>query len=336
MRFSVGLPTCMEGMMYPVPFITPEQIIEVAQHAEKLGYHSVWGNDHMTTQKYVRKEFSVPPNFWEVLITLTAIASHTTTLGVASGVLVPAMRRDIVVLAKQLATLDQFSQGRLMVGVGVGAYREEFEALQPGWVAKRSEILEEAIQCLQQLFTEHNSTWSGNYYHYQGVEMYPKPVQNPLPIYVGGNNPNSLMRAAKYGQAWLGAGMPVHQMCAAVKRLRQLAEEIGRFPENIEVAPQFAACIDRTHDLALTRFTGSQMYRHLVSLSGSTLKDQVDDGVKFEDMDLIGTATEIAERVNEYQAVGVDHICGILFIANSVSEFKDQMQWFAEEVISQF
>ncbi len=90
-----------------------------------------------------------------------------------------------------------------------------------------------------------------------------------------------------------------HQMCAAVKRLRQLAEEIGRFPENIEVAPQFAACIDRTHDLALTRFTGSQMYRHLVSLSGSTLKDQVDDGVKFEDMDLIGTATEIAEKFNE-------------------------------------
>ena len=61
MRVSFGLPTCMEGMMYPVPFATADQIVELAIHAEKLGYHSVWGNDHMTTQQYVRKEFDTPP-----------------------------------------------------------------------------------------------------------------------------------------------------------------------------------------------------------------------------------------------------------------------------------
>ena len=69
MIVSAGLPTCMEGMMYPVPFAAPEDIVRIAQHAEKFGYHSVWGNDHMTTQKYVRDEFSTPPNFWEPLTT---------------------------------------------------------------------------------------------------------------------------------------------------------------------------------------------------------------------------------------------------------------------------
>ena len=155
MRFSFGLPTCMEGMMYPVPFASPAQIVELAQHAENLGYHSVWGNDHMTTQRYVRAEYATPPNFWEILITLAYVAAKTTTLGLATGVLVPAMRRDIVVVAKQLATLDQFSGGRLMAGFGIGAYREEFEALQPNWKVVRGELLEESVQALRLLLHHH-------------------------------------------------------------------------------------------------------------------------------------------------------------------------------------
>ncbi len=120
MIFSIGLPTCMEGMMYPVPFAVPHQLIELARHAEELGYHSVWGNDHMATQRYVRAEYAAPPNFWVLLITLSFVASNTEKLRIATGVLASPLRRDIVVLAKQLATLDWFSGGRLLVGVGVG------------------------------------------------------------------------------------------------------------------------------------------------------------------------------------------------------------------------
>jgi alkanesulfonate monooxygenase SsuD/methylene tetrahydromethanopterin reductase-like flavin-dependent oxidoreductase (luciferase family) len=118
---SAGLPTGMEGLTYPIPFSDPETLIRIAQHAEKLGYHSVWGNDHMTTQHYVREEFPVPPRFWEPLMTYAFIAANTTTLRFGTGVLVLPMRRDIVVLAKQIATLDHFSGGRLEIGVGVGA-----------------------------------------------------------------------------------------------------------------------------------------------------------------------------------------------------------------------
>ena len=64
MRVSAGLPTGMEGLTYPIPFSDPENVIRIAQAAEKFGYDSVWGNDHMTTQNYVRAEFPVPPRFW--------------------------------------------------------------------------------------------------------------------------------------------------------------------------------------------------------------------------------------------------------------------------------
>ncbi len=68
MIVSAGLPTGMEGLAYPIPFSSPERILQIAKHAEELGYHSVWGNDHMTTQHYVRKKHTNPPNYWEPLI----------------------------------------------------------------------------------------------------------------------------------------------------------------------------------------------------------------------------------------------------------------------------
>ncbi len=333
MRVSFGLPTGMEGMMYPVPFASAQQIVELAQFAETLGYHSVWGNDHMTTQRYVREEFEDPPRFWEVLVTLSYIAAETTTLGLATGVLVPAMRRDIVVLAKQVATLDHVSQGRFFLGLGVGAYREEFEALQPTWKVHRGDLLEESVRALRFLFSESPASWHGTYHEFEDVDMFPKPLQKPLPIYIGGNNANAVRRAALYGQGWMGAGMPASQLAEAVRRLRRLARENGRDPDQIDVAPQFVACIGDSHEQALSLFQNSQMFNHLVSLSGTTLKDQVEAGFDLAEIDLIGTADEIIEKIETLREAGATHISGLLFPANSVQQLRDQMQQFAEEVM---
>lgn len=323
----------MEGMMYPVPFASPDQMVDLAQHAEKLGYHSVWGNDHMTTQRYVRAEFQTPPSFWELLVTLAVIAAKTSTLHIATGVLVPAMRRDIVVLAKQLSTLDHFSKGRLLVGMGVGAYREEFEALQPDREVHRGNLLEESIQALRLLFNQRSASWQGTYYHYEDVEMYPKPLQSPLPIYIGGNNKNAIRRAGKYAQGWMGAGMPAAQIRQFVAQLREVAVENGRDPAEIDIAPQFVACIGQNYEQAEKTFQGSQMYNHLVSLSGTTLKDQVAAGFKFSEVSLIGAGGDILEKIGQLRDAGVTHVSGLLFPANSIEELKDQMQQFAEAVI---
>jgi probable F420-dependent oxidoreductase len=325
----------MEGMMYPVPFATAAQLVELAQHAENLGYHSVWGNDHMTTQRYVREEFSNPPNFWEILVTLAYVAAETTSLRIATGVLIPAMRQDIVVLAKQLATLDHLSGGRLLVGLGVGAYREEFEALQPGRTVHRGDLLEECVQALQALFDHRTASWEGKYYRYSDVEMYPKPLQDPLPIYIGGNNPNAVRRTALFAQGWMGAGMPPSQLREHVLRLREIASAHSRDPDAIDVAPQFVASIGDSYEQAVQHFRNSQMYNHLVSLSGTTLKDQVAAGVTFEEIDLIGAADDIIEKIELLREAGATHVSGLLFPANSMDEMKDQMQRFAEEVIPQ-
>ena len=328
---SVGLPTCMEGMMYPVPFINPEQIVELAQFAEELGYYSVWGNDHMTTQKYVREDFPTPPNFWEPLITYSYTAAKTTKLVFGTGILVLPMRRDIVVTAKQLATLDHFSKGRLIVAVGVGAYREEFEALLPGFKANRGEMLEEAVQALRVLLTERNASWDGKYYKYKDVEMYPKPMQDPFPIYFGGNNINATIRAAKYGQGWMPAGMPAANLRERVDLMHEVAAKHGRDGSKLDVAPQVVCYIGKTHEEALKGFKKSQMYKHLVSLKGSTLKDlDASDLIK---ANLIGSPQEVIEHAKELEEAGVKHLCGTYFCANTLSELRDQMEIFAKEVM---
>lgn len=331
MIVSVGLPTCMEGMMYPVPFASPKQIVKIAQHAENLGYHSVWGNDHMTTQRYVRAEFSEPPNFWEPLITYAYLAAHTKQLRFGTGMLVTPMRRDIVVVAKQVATLDQFSGGRFILGFGIGAYREEFEALHPGWKVHRGEMVEEGIQAIKTLFEQRVSSWNGKYYHFEDVEMYPKPLQKPLPLYVGGNDPNAARRAAMYANGWLPAGMPAEQMKVNVSRFRELVEEQGRDFNTIDVAPQLITYIGKTHEQSVERFQHSQMYNHLISLSKSTLKGQ--SGLNYADINLVGSPEEVLEKAQKFVEAGVKHFCGTYFCADSVDELMDQMQIFSEEIM---
>jgi len=327
---SAGLPTGMEGLTYPIPFSDPEVIIEIARHAERLGYHSVWGNDHMTTQHYVRAEFPVAPRFWEPLLTYAFVAANTTTLRLGTGVLVLPMRRDIVVVAKQIATLDHFSGGRLEIGVGVGAYREEFEALWPDAEVHRGAMVEEGVKALRRLFAERVASFEGKYYTFRDVELAPKPKQKRLPIYFGGNSPQHLRRVAESGDGWIPAGIDADRLAGHVKQLNELVTEAGRDPKAIAIAPQFIGHLGKTHEAAVARFKASQMYKHLMSLRKSTLKDQA--GRAMEDLNLVGSVDAVVEKALRLKAAGVTHFLGLYFAANDVAELRDQMQMFAEEV----
>jgi probable F420-dependent oxidoreductase len=330
LKISAGLPTGMEGLTYPIPFSSPETLIQIAQHAEKLGYHSVWGNDHMTTQHYVREEFPVPPRFWEPLMTYAFIAAATTTLRMGTGILVLPMRRDIVVLAKQIATLDHFSGGRFELGVGVGAYKEEFDALRPEGGAHRGDMVEEGVKALQLLFKERSASFEGKYYAYKDVELFPKPKQDKLPMYFGGNNENHLRRVAEGADGWIPAAMPADKLKPMIEKMMEMTAKAGRDPAKIEVAPQFVVHAGHDHDAAVARYKQSQMHKHLLSLSKSTLKGEA--GLKMEDINLIGNPDSIIEKIHNLKAVGVTHLLGLYFAANDVQELLDQMQFFAEEI----
>ena len=275
MRVSAGLPTGMEGLTYPIPFSDPENVIRIAQAAEKFGYDSVWGNDHMTTQNYVRAEFPVPPRFWEPLVTYAFVLSETKTHqgrhrhpGAADA---PRHRGDRQAdrharSFRQGPAGDRRRHRRLSRGVQGAAARR-----QDGSRRHRRRGPAGAATCCSRSASRAStaSTTSS-----ATSSSTPSPCRSTSRSMSAATTPTTSRRTVKWADGWLPAGMHVDRVRAGVKTLREMAEKAGRDPKTIEVCPQFVVHVGKTHQAAVESFRKSQMNKHLVSLSKSTLKGQ--------------------------------------------------------------
>jgi probable F420-dependent oxidoreductase len=333
-KFGVALPNCTEGLCYPVPFTSPELVGSLARRAEHLGFDSVWCNDHLTTQRYVRGSWSQPPSYYDPFVSLSFVAAATQRIRLGTSIVVLPMREPVAT-AKASTTLDAFSGGRLILGVGVGAYREEFEAVQPRVAnANRSEMMDEGLEALNLLLTERSASFAGAHYEFHDVEMYPKPVQQPLPVWVAGNTSAAAERAGRWGHGWLPAALPREHIQRHLAALYRAAESTGRDPSSIEVAPQWILSLAGTHQAAVERFKRSFIYEHLLSLKGSTLKDQ--DLSTLEDYNLVGTPAEVIDKIEQFSMVGVTYCASLAVSGNTGDDVADQIQLFAEDVMPHF
>ena len=328
MKIGFQLPTGREGLSLPTPFYAGSDFVPMARTAERLGYDSIWGNDHYAPQDYVRAGNRGLPNFWEVLIVLASAAAVTTRIELGTAVLVLPMR-EIVTTARQIATLDQLSGGRLLVGVGVGAYREEFAAARPDIVGRnRGAMLEEGLGLLNRLFTEDGVSHRGEHYHVEALDLLPKPHRQPFPLLVGGHQATGIERAIRFGQGWLPGWRPLPELTDWIRRLRDRAVEAGRDPASLIVAPQFSCVVARTQEEAERRYLDSAMVQHRVSLSYTGR----DPGLAMAN-NLIGSPDILLERLDRLHEAGVDHLAATSFCVNSPSEMSEQVHFFAEEVL---
>lgn len=329
MKFSVCLATGYEGLVYPIPFCAPQDLIKTGVLCEQLGYDAVFGNDHVTTQHYVREIFPEPPNFYDVLITLAMIGQATKKIRLGTSLLVMPMREPVY-LAKQVSTIDQMTDGRFILAVGLGAYREEFEA----WVGHRypkphrGEMLEEGIAAFNILINERTSTFNGKYYSFTDLQLAPKPKQKPFALYIGGHNMAAIERAAKLGRGWLPGWRPFHEIAERIQQLRQLAEKFGRDPREIEVAPQFSLLIGRTDAEAEKTYMESGLVAHRKSLA-YTGRDPVHQVTA----NLVGSPQSVIEKIHQLKAMGVDHLAAMAIAVNSQQQYLEQIHWFAEEIM---
>ena len=334
-NFGLGIATGTEGLMYPIPYSSAREIVELSVYAEKLGFHSVWGNDHISTQHYVQEEFGRPPRYYAPLLVLASIAENTTKLKLATALLVIPFRNPAV-MAKELVTLDHLSGGRLILGVGLGAYREEFEA-EFGPKAEgmiRGDMLDESIAIMDRLFKEDRVTADGKYFSVSGLQSYPHPVQNPFPFYFGGNSAKAYDRVAKYGTGWLPALLTPDEIKTGVAALKESCAAHGRDYTQIDIAPQISVSIAKTHEAAVKRYEASQIYKHSLSLSKSTMKGR--DASKYSERNLVGSVDEVKEMVEKYIEAGVNTFSALIFADNTLDETREHMQFFAEEIFPDY
>jgi probable F420-dependent oxidoreductase len=220
----------------------PELITAVAINAERLNFATVWAPEHIvflerfsSRYPYSRGQNLPVPTEIPLLnpfIALTYAAASTTRIRLATGIcLVPEYNP--LLLAKICATLDYLSGGRLLLGIGVGWLREEFDALGIPW-ERRSQRTREYIEAMRCVWGDGRS-YSAEFVNFDGALSYPKPLKGAgLPVMVGGQTEAALKRAASYGNGWCGFNLTPDETAQAINRLRELLAANGRASDAFE------------------------------------------------------------------------------------------------------
>ena len=255
------------GLMYANagPFGTPALLTHLAKTAESCGFESIWTVEHVVIPKGFKSRYpysrdgklpgpdDVP--IPDPILPLAFAAAVTAKLRLATGVVILPQRHPLY-LAKEMATLDQLSGGRAILGIGSGWLEEEFQSLGIDFHARGART-DESIQAMRALWCDNESSFHGKHFNFGPVMSYPKPVQNGgVPVHVGGHSPAAARRAGRYGDGFLaGVGEP-----AKLKELFAIAKEEcarrGRKFEELELScrgrPQ-ADFVKAVQDLGVKR-----------------------------------------------------------------------------------
>lgn len=227
-------------------FGTATGAVAMGQAAERAGFDSVWPVEHVLVPAGYESEYpydasgKMPGNddvdLVDPLIWLTWVGAHTTTLRLATGILVLPQRNPAIV-AKEVATLDRLTGGRMILGVGAGWLAEEFAALDVPFEG-RGRRLDAYIEALRTLWTQSPATLKNDFVAYDAVHSRPAPAQATVPIVIGGHSEAAARRAGRLGDGFFpGTG----DVPTLVRVMRQAAEDAGRDPDAIEVTASGAA-----------------------------------------------------------------------------------------------
>jgi probable F420-dependent oxidoreductase len=261
-------------------FADPDWIAPFAREAEALGFESLILPEHVVlavdyTSRYPYSKSGRVPLPADCVIpdpldTLAYVAGLTTTLGLATGLLVLPMHNPLV-LAKRAATVDRLSRGRLRLGVGLGWLREEIESAGVDF-ASRGQRADEAIDAMRALWSgdrSHGAHFEGEHFRFSGVHSFPRPVRpEGVPIEVGGTSPAAIRRAARRGDGWLSLGLRGDALTEALRCLEDQARAAGRDPAAIDVTLS-GVTTSATVDRATLEWAGTVGARRVVINVGS-------------------------------------------------------------------
>ena len=305
------------------PLATPERLGILARKGEDFGFDALLTGDHILVPRTIESPYpytetgefpgSGSGESMEQLTLLSFLAGQTSKIRLVTSVIIVPHRNPLVA-AKALATLDVLSGGRLVVGVGVGWMREEFEALGLPPFEERGAVTDEYIRVFKELWTEDNPSYSGKYVSFDNIDFLPKPVQKPHPpIWVGGESRPALRRTAELADGWypLGSnptfpmGTP-EQLKAGLERLASYAKMFDRDPAEIET-------IYRTHQFELKKSSDSRSDR----------------------LPFVGDADQIAGDIRQYQDMGVGSlVLDFLRQTEDLDEVLGRMEQFSDKVFS--
>lgn len=243
-------------------YASAEGAVAMGRNAEQNGFESVWTVEHPAIPKGYQSEYPysrsgrmpgdedapVP----DPLVWLTWVGAHTTTLRLGTGVMILPLRNPVV-LAKECATLDALSGGRLILGVGVGWLHEEFDAIGVGW-DDRGAHTDDSIDALRALWAHDVSSHHGTHSSFEQIHSFPKPTNGTIPIVIGGHSKPAARRAGRTGDGFFPADP--RMLAELLPVMRAAAVDAGRDPDTIEITTGGAPTLENVRmlaDLGVTR-----------------------------------------------------------------------------------
>jgi probable F420-dependent oxidoreductase len=227
------------------PLASPELIRDLADEAERRGYDGVWTNEHPIPAHDPDYEY-LPGRSWRLIkwsyvphygvpTTLAYVAGRTRRVRLGCSVH-PLPYHNTIALAKSIATLDQLSDGRAILGAAPGWNRQEMAAMGFHDFEERGAYTDEALEVMRRLWTEPVPSFEGRWHRFGEVDFEPKPKQRPHPpIWIGGESRPAIRRVARFGTGWLLSHMPLDWLRGHVPLLRQRLAEAGRADARIEI-----------------------------------------------------------------------------------------------------
>ena len=209
----------------------PEAASRFGRAAEAAGFDSLWVADHVVLPDppVAGRPMAPDMRLLDPIVTLTFLAAHTSRIKLATGVII-LPQRQAVVLAKQLASLDVLSNGRLIFGLGVGWCEPEMKSTGAPF-AERGRVADDYLAAMRALWTQPKPSHHGPYVAFDGVQAMPRPVQATIPIVVGGRTPPAYRRAVTQGHGWYAFGVDVEETRKCVNALREAEKKNARPPE---------------------------------------------------------------------------------------------------------
>lgn len=231
------------GLFSPLrsPVCTPDYLSRFGPGCDERGIHSIWLGEHVVT--FPRYESTYPGSadgvfrfpeksgLMDMVSSLAYLAAVTENVRLGTGICI-LPQNNPVYAAKEYANVDFLSKGRLDFGVGVGWSWEEFEACGAPF-ERRGARCDEYLDVIKTLWYDDVSSYQGEFYRLPECFLYPKPVQEPVPITVGGHSKGALRRAARYGAKWYGIGLTPEQTKAELVRIDEALAEEGRTRDDL-------------------------------------------------------------------------------------------------------
>lgn len=242
------------GVVYPQTEFgnDPDAIRDYAQTAESLGYNHILAYDHVLGANPTREGgwqgvYTYQDPFQELFVLFGYMAGLTTDIEFVTGILI-LPQRETALVAKQAATLDVLSRGRLRLGMGIGWNKVEYEALNQDFHT-RGKRIEEQVSLLRQLWTEPLVTFDGRWHSIPDAGLNPLPVQRPIPIWFGGHADAVLRRIAIMGDGWMPNSRTAEDAAPSLNLLDQYLAEAGRSRREIGLEARLHYRLDNRDSL---------------------------------------------------------------------------------------